>query len=188
VLAAAAMVGARERLSRNPFGVTVAGVAAHVRGLVDRDGSALDDAIRIFEKGARPLALAAAREDAGALAAEDGDPGGAIVLLGQALETFAAHGATSDAARVRAALRGLGVRRRLATAARPSHGWAGLTDSEAQVARLVALGLTNREVAERLFVSAHTVSSHLRNAFAKLGINSRVELARLAARQPEDLP
>jgi FixJ family two-component response regulator len=41
-------------------------------------------------------------------------------------------------------------------------------------------GLTNREVAERLFVSPHTVNSHLRHVFAKLGINSRVELARLA--------
>ena len=41
-------------------------------------------------------------------------------------------------------------------------------------------GLTNREVAERLFLSPHTVSSHLRHVFGKLGINSRVELARLA--------
>jgi DNA-binding CsgD family transcriptional regulator len=48
------------------------------------------------------------------------------------------------------------------------------------VARLVAEGLTNREAAERLFVSPHTVNSHLRHVFAKLGINSRVELARLA--------
>ena len=46
--------------------------------------------------------------------------------------------------------------------------------------RLVAEGLTNGEVAERLFVSPHTVNSHLRHVFAKLGINSRVELARLA--------
>ena len=41
-------------------------------------------------------------------------------------------------------------------------------------------GTTNREVAERLFVSPHTVNSHLSHVFAKLRINSRVELARLA--------
>jgi DNA-binding CsgD family transcriptional regulator len=39
---------------------------------------------------------------------------------------------------------------------------------------------TNREVAERLFVSPHTVNSHLRHVFSKLGITSRVELARVA--------
>jgi len=45
---------------------------------------------------------------------------------------------------------------------------------------LVANGLTNREAADRLYVSPHTVNSHLRHVFTKLGINSRVELARLA--------
>ena len=55
-----------------------------------------------------------------------------------------------------------------------------MTDSELTVARLVAQGLTNREVAEQLFVSPHTVSSHLRRVFAKLDINSRIELTRLA--------
>jgi DNA-binding CsgD family transcriptional regulator len=56
-----------------------------------------------------------------------------------------------------------------------------LTESELAVVRLVARGLTNREVADRLFVSPHTVGQHLRHVFAKLDINSRVELARLAA-------
>ena len=56
-----------------------------------------------------------------------------------------------------------------------------MTDSELAVARLVAEGLTNREVAERLFVSSHTVNGHLRVVFMKLGVNSRVDLARIAA-------
>jgi DNA-binding CsgD family transcriptional regulator len=55
-----------------------------------------------------------------------------------------------------------------------------MTDSELAVARLVAEGFTNREVAERLFVSHHTVSAHLRHVFAKLDVNSRVELTRVA--------
>jgi DNA-binding CsgD family transcriptional regulator len=49
------------------------------------------------------------------------------------------------------------------------------------VVRLVAQGATNREVAERLYISPHTVNSHLRHVFTKLGIRSRVEVARLAA-------
>lgn len=44
--------------------------------------------------------------------------------------------------------------------------------------RLVAQGLTNREVAEKLFLSPHTVDSHLRHSFTKLGVTSRVELTR----------
>jgi DNA-binding CsgD family transcriptional regulator len=87
---------------------------------------------------------------------------------------------TSDARRVRSRLRELGVRRRLVAAEPETYRWAALTSSELTVARLVAEGLTNREVAERLFVSPHTVNSHLRHVFSKLGITSRVELARLA--------
>ena len=71
-------------------------------------------------------------------------------------------------------------------AARPASGWAALTHSEVAVARLVAEGLKNREAAERLFVSRHTVSMHLRNAFTKLDINSRVELARLVFEHEEE--
>jgi DNA-binding NarL/FixJ family response regulator len=48
------------------------------------------------------------------------------------------------------------------------------------VVRLVAHGATNRDAAEQLFLSPHTVSSHLRHAFAKLDINSRIELTRVA--------
>jgi DNA-binding CsgD family transcriptional regulator len=47
----------------------------------------------------------------------------------------------------------------------------------------VAQGATNREVAEQLFLSPHTVNAHLRHVFVKLGIHSRVELARMAAKR-----
>jgi low temperature requirement protein LtrA len=58
-----------------------------------------------------------------------------------------------------------------------------LTGAEAQIARLVSDGSTNREIADRLFLSPHTVNSHLRHIFAKLAINSRAELARIVAEQ-----
>jgi DNA-binding CsgD family transcriptional regulator len=48
------------------------------------------------------------------------------------------------------------------------------------VIRVVVAGRTNRQAAAQLFLSPHTVSSHLRHAYAKLGINSRVELVRAA--------
>lgn len=58
--------------------------------------------------------------------------------------------------------------------------YSGLTESELRVAELVALGLTNREVGQQMFLSRHTIDSHLRHVFDKLGIKSRVQLARLA--------
>ena len=59
--------------------------------------------------------------------------------------------------------------------------WATLTKAERILAALVAKGMTNRQVAERLFISRHTVDAHLRHIFCKLGINSRVGLAHLVA-------
>jgi DNA-binding CsgD family transcriptional regulator len=61
---------------------------------------------------------------------------------------------------------------------------ATLSRAERNVALLVAEGLTNVEVAARLFLSKHTVDSHLRKIFTKLEIKRRVELARLVARDP----
>jgi DNA-binding CsgD family transcriptional regulator len=64
--------------------------------------------------------------------------------------------------------------------ARPPSGWAALTPTEARVVDLAVTGLTNREVAERLFVSAGTVKTHLAHIYAKLQVSSRVELAAMA--------
>jgi DNA-binding CsgD family transcriptional regulator len=83
-----------------------------------------------------------------------------------------------DAARTASRLRSHGVRQRTPRR-RLAEGWESLTESELRVVRLVGTGATNRDAAERLYLSPHTVSTHLRHAFAKLSINSRVELARL---------
>ncbi|MBO0872887.1 MAG: hypothetical protein J2P19_05795 [Pseudonocardia sp.] len=66
---------------------------------------------------------------------------------------------------------------------RPRTGWASLTPAEEQVARLVARGLTNREIGARLFISPRTVQTHLVHAFGKLGVSRRAELAALAERE-----
>ncbi len=67
---------------------------------------------------------------------------------------------------------------------RPSTGWASLTDTERAVAGLVAQGLSNRDVAARMYVSVHTVAFYLRQIFRKLEIASRVELARIVVERP----
>jgi DNA-binding CsgD family transcriptional regulator len=70
-----------------------------------------------------------------------------------------------------------------ARSGRAATGWGSLTEAEHSVAALVAEGLSNPAIATRLFVSRHTVESHLKHAYAKLGISSRVELAGLALRE-----
>ncbi|MEV6345446.1 helix-turn-helix transcriptional regulator [Actinoplanes sp. NPDC051851] len=60
-------------------------------------------------------------------------------------------------------------------AAKPSRQ-ASLTGQEREVVRLAAAGMTNREIGSVLFLSAHTVSSHLYNAFPKLGVATRAQL------------
>ena len=178
-LAELALSNSRRRAELNPGIASIAAAAAHVRGLLERNRADLREAVDLFERAGRRLELAAALEDLGVeLTATDREA--AIDVLGRTLALQTELGATWDARRVRSRLRELGVRRRLVTAEPETSGWAAVTASELAVARLVAEGLTNREVAERLFVSPHTVNSHLRHVFSKLGINSRVELARLA--------
>ena len=183
VLAELAVTSAEQRTARNPDVATLAGVAAHCRGLRDDNSEDLDQAIEWFAACPRPLALASALEDAARLAVRRGAADSAVAQLTRALEIYADLGASWDASRVRGQLRELGVRRRLVTAPRPRRGWTSLTSSELNVVRLVARGLTNRETAERLYLSVHTVSSHLRSAFSKLGVNSRVELANIVSAQ-----
>jgi DNA-binding CsgD family transcriptional regulator len=61
---------------------------------------------------------------------------------------------------------------------RPALGLASLTDTERAIAELVAQGLTNRQIAQRVFVSRHTVDFHLRSIFRKVDVTSRIDLAR----------
>jgi len=180
-LAEHAAATAQRRSQLNPHIRSTAAAAAHATGLLHHSHEDLARAVELYESGPRPLALASALEDLAAIAVESGRTQDGVDALSRALVLYVGAGAGWDAGRVRGRLRSLGVRRRLVSTRRPDSGWAAMTDSELAVARLVAGGLTNREVAERLFVSPHTVNSHLRHVFGKLNVNSRVELARLAA-------
>ncbi len=188
-LAETATAAAERRAAQNPGTQALVAIAAHTRGLSTNSIEHLTAAADLLENEQRPLALGAAREDLGRAQIQAGSTADGITSLDQALVTFTQVGATVDAGRVRSELRERGIRRRIAVK-QPTNSWGGMTDSELRVARLVAEGMTNREVAERLFVSPHTVNGHLRQVFAKVGVNSRVELARRAAdidlREPHD--
>ncbi len=66
---------------------------------------------------------------------------------------------------------------------RPALGWESLTPTEITVAQAAAEGLSNPEIAARMFIARRTVTTHLTSIFHKLGISSRAELAARAARR-----
>jgi DNA-binding CsgD family transcriptional regulator len=171
---------AEHRCALNPGVVSFKAAVAHARGLRRRSTDDLQTAASFFETGPRPLATASALEDLGRLQAAEGATGDAIASLDRALAIDVQAGARWDAARVRGQLRQLGVRRRIVISDRPATGWEALTSAEAAVAQLASEGKTDREIAETLFISPHTVNTHLRHIFGKLGVNSRISLTRMA--------
>ncbi|MFD7816953.1 LuxR C-terminal-related transcriptional regulator [Streptomyces sp. NPDC059785] len=108
-------------------------------------------------------------------------PGEARGRLRDALVSFERGGAAGWAEQTRAELRATGE----ATEQEPPGPLALLTPQQLRIARCVAEGATNREVALHLSVSPRTVDHHLRNVFAVLGVRSRVELSRLVDRAGE---
>jgi DNA-binding CsgD family transcriptional regulator len=179
---AAALARQTQRLALiTPGDADMVAAADHARGLTEQDPAALQRAAGRYT--AAPD-RAGALEDAGNAWAGHGNRDRATTLLSQAYTLYEELGDADDLARVRSSLRAAGTRlRHWAHADRPAFGWDSLTDTERRVADLVAQGLSNRQVANRVFLSTHTIAFHLRHIFWKLGITSRVQLARIAAEQ-----
>ena len=97
--------------------------------------------------------------------------------LEEALHVFEAQGARPWAERARGELRASGAARSLVNAA--SSVEEILTSQERQIAELAALGLTNKQIGDHLYLSHRTVSSHLYRVFPKLGISNRQQLAQV---------
>lgn len=185
-VAARAVDAAEQRAGANPSHPTAVASACHARALLDDDEACLREAVHHMNGGERLLVRASALEDLGRVVARD-RASEAVPLLDGALDLYGEAGAEPHAARVRRRLRVLGVRRRRTpSASRAQGGLAALTHGERRVVDLVADGRSNRQVAQELFLSPHTVNTHLRNAFAKLDVRSRVELTRLVVGTVEE--
>src|SRR5205814_9396314 len=123
-------------------------------------------------------------ENAADMLAGRGEATQARAALTRALDLYTALDAGWDSARATARLRHFGVQasnRRHHR--RPSHGWESLTATETKVALLVAEGLSNPDIAAKLYLSRRTVQTHVSHILAKLGLRSRVELAVSASRR-----
>jgi DNA-binding CsgD family transcriptional regulator len=146
--------------------------------LVDGEVEPMMEAVAFAREAPLLVEHTGACEDAAMLLARAGRRDEAVPLLVEALERHERAGADAWAGRVRAQLRALGVHPgRRGSRNRPTSGWESLTATERAVSLLVAEGLTNGAVARRLYMSPHTVNTHLRHVFAKLGVSNRVALA-----------
>ncbi|RKT88556.1 regulatory protein, luxR family [Saccharopolyspora antimicrobica] len=153
------------------------GALTYCQGLLDSDVDLLLDAAQQFAENGSPVTAARAAQDAAKVLAASGRSADARAAYRTAIERFTALAAAGEIHRADAELRAFGVRRgATGPRRRPKHGWESLTAAEHRVAELVAQGLTNREVAERLIVSVRTVDSHVSKILAKLGYASRVEI------------
>ncbi len=166
-----------------PDVASVRSAARRCRGLLDQDPAAMLEAVELARRGSRLLDHTGACEDAASVLALAGRESEAREVLLEAHARYEAVGALAWLARVAAGLRRLGVRYGVrGPRRRPDTGWDSLTPSELAVTRLVAEGLTNREVGRRLHISPHTVNTHLRHVFPKLSVSTRAELAGKIAR------
>jgi DNA-binding CsgD family transcriptional regulator len=145
------------------------GLIAAARGDLQEAEEHLQRSLHEHARTEQPFELGRTLLVAGAVRRRMRKKRGARDLLERALMTFDDLGAPLWADRARGELARIGGRAPTSTA---------LTPTEAQIAHLVAEGRTNREVAEALFVSVHTVEANLTRIYRKLDVRSRTELAR----------
>lgn len=147
------------------------------------------EALRLHESAGAVFELARTELLFGARLRRGRRPRAAREHLRTALRIFERYGAVPWTGQARAELRAAGdagpapdpetAAPRTASGPGEPPALTGLTAQQAHIARMVAEGATNREIAARLLLSPRTIDHHLRNVFTRLGIRSRVELARM---------
>ncbi len=170
---------AREELERcRAFGAPgPLGISLRTLGLVEQGDSGielLEQSVAQLERSSRRLEHALALLELGAAIRRAGRRADARKPLREALELARACGADAVAVRAHDELVTAGARPRRD----PIESRSNLTASELRVARLAAEGMTNREIAQALFLTENTIETHLRSVFRKLDIRSRSQLAR----------
>jgi DNA-binding CsgD family transcriptional regulator len=157
---------------------------SYCRGLCDGDGEALLQAATGYREAGRPLSSARALEAAALAFAQDGATSSAKAAFVRAVDLYGSLGAEWDVARAQGLLRPYGIRRGPhATHRQARTGWLSLTQAEATIAALVMAGLSNRQIADRLFLSPRTVATHVSHILAKLQVRTRTDIAREASQR-----
>ncbi len=151
-------------------------------GLLDRDAGLLLQAADRYHDASRPLLGAQALEAAAGVSLDRGDRAGARTAFTRSLDLYASLGAARDVARLQATFRAQGIRRAPRVKHRKARrGWDSLTPTEVKITGMVAQGLSNPQIAAKLFLSPRTVGTHVSHILSKLDVNSRIDIAREAA-------
>ena len=156
--------------------------ALYCQGLIDHDAAQLLRAAKRYADASRPLLSAKALEAAAAEFIGTDNRDQARAAFTRALESYSSFGAAADVARLQARFRPYGIRRGPSAKHRQARsGWDSLTPTETNIAALVGEGMSNPEIAVRLFLSRRTVATHVSHILQKLNVNSRIDIAREAA-------
>ena len=167
---------ADEAARNTPVPSTIA-AAVRCRGLATGDTDLLIEAVVHLRESPRRIELAEACEEAAAASFGSDGRDEAALLVDEAVAIWDELGATNHIARLDAMARAHGVRRRRSRPAAATHGWDALSRKELEVVDLVAEGLSNPAIGERLYISRRTVESHLSHVFTKLGLANRAQVA-----------
>jgi DNA-binding CsgD family transcriptional regulator len=181
---------AEANAAHNPGVASFEGVALNLRGLGKQDLDILAKCVHVLSRSPRPVLRAVGAESYGHALLAAGRRSEALAQLDRAWDEYHHMGAKAFRDNVQGAMRQTGARRSKwsAAAAAPAAGWASLTEAERRVATLISQGHTNKSAASGLGVSIDTVGTHLRAVFAKLGVQSRVQLANYLASYASEVP
>jgi DNA-binding CsgD family transcriptional regulator len=146
----------------------------HCRAMFEADAAGLEETTDLYLRINRIVPAAGACGEAAIAYARNGDLASARRCYARANDLYQALGADFDQRRLAETLRPYGVRRNVIR--RPDHGWEALTDTERRIAALVADGMSNPEIADSLFLSRRTVSTHVSHILAKLEARRRLQI------------
>jgi DNA-binding CsgD family transcriptional regulator len=180
--AAEAVAAAQTAAARNPGVASFEGISLNLLGRHTQDADMIERAAEVLATSPRPLLRAVGTESWGRALLGAGHRAEGLTQLDRAWDGYHVMGAHHLRLRVQRTMREAGARRAKWPPATRADA-PGLSQAERRVAALIGSGHTNRSAAAELGVSVNTVGTQLRAVFAKLGVQSRVQLANELRRQ-----
>jgi DNA-binding CsgD family transcriptional regulator len=185
--AAKALAVCEEEATKEIVPARAHAAAARCRALLDGDPGGMLVVAEHYRRVGRRLEMASALEDAAVLLARNDRLIEAKARFDAAVEEFAGVSASWDIRRAENRLREFGISRRLGSGdGAYAAGWASLSPVEAEIAKLVAVGRSNPDIARELRLPRRTVQAHVARVLGKLGANSRIGIVDEVRKQLDD--